>query len=211
MSVAHLYAPLSLVTPINTGLQIAFGALFARIGCISGIKEHISAAEGLSITVVLCGVVAVTILGPRREGSVAYAKVQDGFLEPSFLSYYCTLLAFLLVWTCTIAIPAFRRCRPPMDSRVTSILSAFGAAASASFTTLFLKAIFFGFEAIIYSSPTPVGGWWLLVVGLVGLPVYAFFQLFLLNSCLGSAKATFTFPIYISLVAVFAIVSGGLL
>jgi hypothetical protein len=233
-SVALYFTPLALIAPIN-GLGVIFNALLTRSGCVCGIRETLSREEWLWTLAVLVGVTLVAVSGPGSvEGKELTMTVEpclgtpaaNPLLTPTQInasSYVCLPLAlqkpyfvaiaalsaaFVVCWILVGHARCLSRFRPLDTSLAATICSGFSAACVGSFTVLFMK-IFVSWLpdfAAVPHVPSPSVGVPTLMI-LVCAPL----QLYLLNLSLAAGQATFSVPLYISLLACMVSLNGGAL
>jgi len=195
-SVAYSTCPLSLISPF-AGLTIAFSAVWASLGLIQSIHETTSYAEIATIALIFGGVTLSSVYGPRDIGNGNLDHLERYLTSPAFISLWCAQSGFIIYWVLVSAVPWLRKLDPP-DSTLSTLLSAFAAAADAALTQCFLKVIAMAAPFYFERGYLPVDNpWvWASVALLAG---YAITQLYLLHVLMSRGRVMLAVPIFSSL------------
>ena len=189
-------APLAMLAPLG-GLFIVFSMIMSRI-CL---KEPLHLKQILCIGVVLTGVSLVTIFGPHPELEPSLDALVGFASNPAFVMFASVALFLVLSDLLLVHCPALEAYRPPERSLSWTLYAAASAAACGGLTSICLKTVATGAREAIAAKAiapllTPI-----VPVAVCGMAICAPLQLYLLNSSLGSAPATYAVPCYQSLLS----------
>ena len=195
---AGYFAPISALAPM-CGFGMIFNALFTHFGCVCGIREKMSRFGWLSTIMVSIGVALVALSTTNADasasgsGTISMDAMPAIMLRPAGLMLFGITFGFIFLFTliAVVKVPVLvRLC--PRNIKVNAAGLGICASACGAYSVSMLKLLTNAIGDMAEAGFQPV-----IVVVVILLVIIAPYQLFLLNSALGSTDATFVIPLYV--------------
>lgn len=206
-TVAYVFAPLSLISPIG-GASLIFSGLIARSGIVPGIKEHLSAQDWAALVFVLISMVGTSLFGPKSSSVMPFDEWQDQWARPAVPVHFSVSMGGSLVWL--LLVSKCTRYNPWVEgSTIYILMSTLTSSAIGAWAVLFTK-VWSTALSILFAGDARAVGQWLTWLGVVGFAICGPAQLYLMNKALTGGRASFGVPLYFIVIINLTILLDGL-